>query len=112
MGFFDDRENLGPPPEPFRSGTSEGEPRSPIPLKWIGIAAAILVAFLAANTLKSIYVDLLWFDSVGQGDVFRTRVSAQLVLFLAGAAITIVVIGANIWLARRLAPRGPEESFI
>jgi uncharacterized membrane protein (UPF0182 family) len=114
MGFFDDRDrdNLGPPPEPFRMGDSRGEPRSPIPLKWIGVAAAILVLYLIANTLKSIYVDYLWFDSVGFASIFSTRITAQLTLFVIGAVITVGVIGLNIWLARRLAPRGPEESFI
>ncbi len=110
MGFFDDRENLGPPPEPFRMRTSE--PRSPIPLKWVGVAAAVLVAYLAISTLKSLYVEYLWFDSVGYASVFRTAVWTRIVLFVAGAVITVGVLGLNIYLARRLAPKAPEESFI
>ena len=120
MGFFDDRDDQGPPPDPFRSDDrEEGQRfRSPFALRWLGIAAALLVAFVAANVLKSLYVDLLWFDSVGPSgedsyaSIFRTVVGWRVVLFLGGAAITAAVLGLNIWLALRFAPRGPEESFI
>ena len=122
MGFFDDREDLGPPPDPFRLDSRGGDGgarfRSPIALRWLGLAAAILVALVAVNVLKSLYVDLLWFDSVGpSGDesyagIFRTVVVSRVLLFLGGAAITAAVLGANVWVALRLAPRGPEESFI
>jgi hypothetical protein len=37
---------------------------------------------------------------------------ARVSLFFVGAAITVAVIGGNIFLARRLAPKGHEESFI
>ncbi len=120
MGFFDDRDNQGPPPDPFRlEDREEGQRfRSPFALRWLGIAAALLVAFVAANVLKSLYVDLLWFDSVGPSGedsyagIFRTVVGWRVVLFLGGATITAAVLGLNIWLARRFAPRAPEESFI
>ena len=122
MGFFDDREDRDSPPDPLRledrGGGSATPFRSPIALRWLGLAAAILVALVAANVLKSLYVDLLWFDSVGpSGDesyagIFRTVVASRVLLFLGGAAITAAVLGTNIWVARRLAPRGLEESFI
>ncbi|MDA0351228.1 MAG: UPF0182 family protein [Chloroflexi bacterium] len=86
--------------------------RSTVPLRWIGVAAAVLVGFIVLSVLKSIYVDVLWFDSVGYQSVFRRVLVARISLFFVGAAITVAVIGANIFLARRLAPRGPEESFI
>ena len=114
MGFFDDRErgDLGPPPEPFRIGGNTPEFKSPVPLRWIGVAAAILVGFIVLSVLKGIYVDVLWFDSVGYQSVFRRVLIARVLLFFVGAGITVAMIGANIFLARRLAPRGPEESFI
>jgi uncharacterized protein len=64
------------------------------------------------NVFKGIYVDLLWFDSVGFESVYRRVLFARISLFFIGAGITIAVLGLNIWLARRLAPKGPEESFI
>ena len=112
MGFHDDRGRgaLGPPPEPFRIGGDQF--RSPVPLRWIGIAAGLLVVFIALNVGKSIYVDVLWFDSVGFPSIFRRVILAKIILFFIGALIALAVLGANIWLARRLAPRGIEESFI
>ena len=114
MGFFDNRErgDLGLPPEPFRTGGNTPQFRSPVPLRWIGVAAAILVGFIVLSVLKSIFVDVLWFDSVGYESVFRKVLVARVSLFFIGAAITIGFIGLNIILARRFAPSGPEESFI
>ena len=120
MGFFDnrqDRGDLGPPPDPFRIGG--GTPfRSPIALRWIGVAAAALVLFVVLNVGKSLYVDFLWFDSIGgdgessYGSVFRTVLVARVSLFFVGALLSGAVLGLNIWLARRFAPVGDEESFI
>jgi hypothetical protein len=101
------------PPGPFfRPRPGAGQPNPIIGFKWIGVAAALLVLFSTAGVLRSIYVDLLWFRSVGFEDVFRTRISTQVVLFLIGAVVAAVAIGVNIWAARRLAPRGPEMSFV
>lgn len=83
-----------------------------MPLRWIGIAVTILVSFIVINVFKGIYVDLLWFDSVGFESVYRRVLFARISLFFIGAGITIAVLGLNIWIARRLAPKGPEESFI
>ena len=111
MGFFEDRDDVGPPPQPFRIG-GEGGFRSPIGLRWIGLGAAILILFILANVAKTLFVDWLWFDSVDKGDVFKRIVVAKVSLFAAGAVISGVVIGLNIWLARHFAPKGVEESFI
>ncbi|MDA0302282.1 MAG: UPF0182 family protein, partial [Chloroflexi bacterium] len=111
MGFFDDRGDLGPPPEPFRFGTSEGG-RQSLPFRWLGLGALVLVAYLAINVLKTIYVDLLWFDSVGFTSVYRTELTARILLFFAGALVAVAVVGGNILIARRFAPVGIEESFI
>jgi uncharacterized protein len=70
------------------------------------------VGFIIINVFKGIYVDLLWFDSVGFESVYRRVLFARVALFFIGAGITVAVLGLNIWLARRLAPKGPEESFI
>ena len=71
-----------------------------------------MLLFVAASVAKSIYVDFLWFESVDFEGNFRRVLAARTLLFAVGAAITTVVLGFNIWLARRLAPVGVEESFI
>ena len=111
MGFQDDRDNLGPPPDPFRF--YEERRRPPVGRTWIGVGAAGLVAFFFLGVLRSIYVDALWFDSVGFSDVYRTELTWRVLLFVIGAATAASVLGINIAIARRLAPRGvPDESFI
>ena len=71
-----------------------------------------MLLFVATNVAKSIYVDFLWFDSVEFASNFRRVLAARALLFVTGTLITLVVLGFNIWLARRLAPQGFEESFI
>ncbi len=74
--------------------------------------------FVVATIAKSLYVDWLWFDSVDSAgavsysSVFQRIVVVKILLFVGGAVLAAVVIGANIWLARRFAPKGVEESFI
>src|SRR5690606_21638151 len=94
--------NIGPPPsEPRQGETGGGGLQPPVPWKTLAVAAAILVVLVTANVLKSIYVDFLWFRSVGFESVFRTRITTQVWLFLAGAVAAAVVIGGNLLLARR-----------
>ncbi len=109
MGFFDDRGNLGPPPEPFRFGTTSRQPGS---FRWLGLAALALAGYLAISVLKAIFVDVLWFGSVGFSGVYQTELTARVLLFVIGALIAVAVLGGNILLARRFAPVGDEESFL
>ncbi len=83
-----------------------------MPLRWLGIAAAFVVLFVIASWAKAIYVDYLWFESVDYEGNFRRVLSARISLLLAGTLIAGLVLGVNLWLARRLAPQGVEESFI
>lgn len=121
MGFFgggrgrgsgDDRDDLGPPPDPFRM------PQRPEPFagggqrRLLGLLAAGLVVFFVVDALKSIYVDSLWFGSIGFSGVFETELRARVLLFVVGTLIALMVIGANVALARRLAPDEIEESFL
>ncbi|MDA0269467.1 MAG: UPF0182 family protein [Chloroflexi bacterium] len=111
MGFHDDRGNLGPPPEPFR--INEGrEMRSPVPLRWLALAAIAVVLYVTLNVLKSIYTNAMWFDSVEFGSVYRTVVMSRITLFAIGAVVAGVVIGLNVMIARRLAPAGFEATLI
>lgn len=112
MGFYEDRGDLGPPPDPFRFDRRGGFRAPSRAVRWLGIAAAILVLFALLSVLKSIYVNVLWFDSVDYGSVYRRAIAWRVVLFLVGAGVSALAIGGNIWLARRLSPQAPEESFI
>jgi uncharacterized protein len=108
--YFDEREPRDPPP--FRPSTVGGPPPQPLRRNWIAIAAGLFVLFAAAGTLRSIYVDFLWFESVGFDSVFRTRLTTQLLLFLIGTVTAALVMGGNVLVARRMAPKLREVSFV
>lgn len=64
-------------------------------LIWL-LAIGSLIALLATwNTLVSLYVNWLWFESLGQQAVFRTRILAQAGLWLIGFFVTLVVLLIN-----------------
>ena len=112
LGFFDNRERGGDnTPPPFDLNTSRNT-QFPIPNRILVIGVVGLILLIVLSVLKGFYVDLLWFDSVGYDSVFWKSITAKTLLFLAGLFISILVLGTNIWLARKLSPQGPEQSFI
>ena len=112
LSFFDNRERGGDnTPPPFDINTSRTT-QFPIPNRILVIGVVGLIFLIVLSVLKGFYVDLLWFDSVGYDSVFWKSISAKVILFLLGLFISISVLGTNIWLARKLAPQGPEQSFI
>ncbi|HEX2035861.1 MAG TPA: UPF0182 family protein [Chloroflexota bacterium] len=67
----------------------------------IGAAAALVVAFIG----KGLYVDWLWFASLGFDGVYLTVLATRWWLFVAGAALCLGIVLPNVLLARRLAAR-------
>ncbi|MHB8574060.1 MAG: UPF0182 family membrane protein [Dehalococcoidia bacterium] len=102
--------SLGPPPIQFRI------PRDQFPrmhaARWLVVLVVLFVLFTAASIGKSIYADYLWFDSLGFASVFGKQIITKIWLFFAGALVFLALMALNLWLARRLAPTGLEESFI
>lgn len=113
--YGEDR-NGSPPPEGPGGGAAAAKAKIPwtavgLAGKALGPALWILVAIIAADILKSIYVDYLWFESVGFEGLFLRRLNTQIPLFLAGYLVAGAAIGGNIWVARRSVPRGAEKPF-
>jgi uncharacterized membrane protein (UPF0182 family) len=50
--------------------------------------AVLAVIVLGGRTALSYYVDVLWFDSLGYGDVFWKTLGLQWGIFTAFAAVT------------------------
>jgi uncharacterized membrane protein (UPF0182 family) len=73
-----------------------------------GVVVALIVLYSVASIAKDIYIDWLWFESVGQEDVYRTRISTQVWLFFAGTVVSLVFLGGNILAAFRIASSGEE----
>ena len=105
-----DGEGLGPPPPIFQIGRRDALPGGMG--RWLIVAAALLAVYIAAGVAKSIYSDWLWFGSLGYASVYSTEIITRLWLFLAGAGVFLALFVGNVVLARRLAPRGYEESFV
>jgi uncharacterized membrane protein (UPF0182 family) len=78
----------------------------------LGMSAAGLALVVTAGVLKSIYVDYLWFQSVGFEQVFQTRITTQVLLFVIGMVTAAIALGGSTRFAWRAAPRRHEESFI
>ena len=81
---------------------------------WLIVGGFVVALFLLA-TLFSLSVGLItdgmWFNSVGFGGVFFTRLWAQVGSFAAGALIAFLFVWANLWLAGRLIPKSQLRRF-
>ncbi|MCX6021088.1 MAG: UPF0182 family protein, partial [Chloroflexi bacterium] len=98
------RRDLGPPPPPFRI---HGRDRGPLGKteRWLLLAGLAGLLLLAANIFKDVYIDSLWFESVGFSDVYFTALITRAALFGGAALIFLLFFGGNLLLARRMAPR-------
>ncbi len=72
---------------------------------WVAFGV-ILAVFVLFSVGVDLWTDALWFTSVGFDAVFWTRVSTQAALFVAGFAITAIILLGNLWLAHRFSPAG------
>ena len=105
----------------FRGGyrRTTGGPSGELPELNIGkgwiIFGVIMVVLLALVTLFGLTVglgtDAIWFQSVGYGNVFWTRFGTQILYFVVGAAVAIVVLWINLVLAGRFIPKGQLRQF-
>ena len=76
------------------------------PRRWT--LAVLLLAFVvlaAVGSVSRFYTDLLWFREVDKTAVFWGSLRAKAVLGLLAGVGTALVVGANLWLVERLAPR-------
>ena len=115
---MDDRDDqFRPPPDPTDRGPGGRppvRPRRPAsaspnpPNGRIALVVAVFTVIILFGTgAIEFWTDALWYESVEFDGIFWTRVWASLALFVGGAAITLVVLLGNLWIANRLAP--PSE---
>ena len=115
----EDEENLGPPPPPFRiGGRGRGGGRQRFELRsfgsynrWIILGVILLLTYIVLNTLKSIYVDWIWFDGIGYKGVYSKVIGTQTWLFLGGAGIFLVYFAINAYFAARPILRLPAPGL-
>ncbi|MBI1294634.1 UPF0182 family protein [bacterium] len=78
-------------------------------LWWIIVPFLLLTLF---NRGLSYYTDWLWYDSLEFASIFITRITASIGLLVVGALIFWIFLALNVLLARRLEPRGLDDTPI
>jgi uncharacterized membrane protein (UPF0182 family) len=68
--------------------------------RWV-ILAAIILAFMLLRSV-SIYVEALWFDSLGYASVYWYTLRLKLALFFIFLLLTLVILRAAFWLLERM----------
>ena len=86
-------------------------------IKWGLILVGVVFLLVVFNTLRGVYTDWLWFNSLGFLDVFRTILWTRAWLFITGAVVFGVMITVTVVLAQRHArgestlPLPPETLY-
>jgi len=97
-----------------RGGPSNEFPEFHLTKGWI-VLGAILVGILILSSIFALTVGLItdgmWFNSIGYGDVFSTRVLSQALFFVVGGVVAFVFLWFNLWLAGRFIPKGQLRRF-
>lgn len=71
---------------------------------WITVVVAFVLIYIIGGLILSYYADWLWFGEVGYRGIFWKSLMSQFALGIIAGIVFFVILYANIWLARRLAP--------
>ncbi|MFB0900529.1 MAG: UPF0182 family protein [Dehalococcoidia bacterium] len=119
MGYFDfGNSNKDNNQEDVFSFNSENLSLPKIPIKFIASIAFIIISLFVIGTLKSIYVDWLWFGSTDSSSsesylpIYQSIHSAKIILFLVGFFISLIIISINIFIARKLSPKNTSNNIL
>ena len=76
--------------------------KKPSPLALTFIILAVLAGGLVS--LSGVYVDWLWFESVGFTGVWSTVLTTKIALFIVAGFVTSLIISLNVYIAYRRRP--------
>ncbi|MYI55478.1 MAG: hypothetical protein F4062_00335, partial [Acidimicrobiia bacterium] len=78
--------------------------------------AAVIIVLVSLRGAAGFYTDFLWFEALGQADVWRTIILSRIVLALIFIAFLFALLYGNLTIADRMAPAqrpgGPEEDVL
>ncbi len=106
---------MGQPP---RIGSRIPKPLQSRRFRWIlfAVIVALIVLLFSLRGIAGFYTDYLWFDALGQNDVWRRVLVSQIVLALIFIGFLGLLIYGNLAIADRIAPSsrpdGPEEDVL
>jgi uncharacterized membrane protein (UPF0182 family) len=85
-------------------------------IAFIVAAAVVLVLLMSLRGIAGFYTDYLWFDEVGQTEVWRGVLGAKVLLAAVFTALFFVGMWASLAIADRIAPKfrpvGPEDELV
>ncbi len=76
----------------------------------VGVVGLLVLASIFTLTVGLI-TDGMWFNSVGYGDVFSTRIGSQILFFVVGGLLAFVFFWVNLRLAGHFIPKGQLRRF-
>jgi uncharacterized membrane protein (UPF0182 family) len=105
-------DDFGPPPPPFRIRRRHVDFRSFGSYnRWIVVGVVLILLYILLNTLRGIYVDLLWFDGAGYRAVYEKMLVTKVLLFAGGLLVFAVFFGTNVVFAGRAILRSPAPGL-
>jgi uncharacterized protein len=76
------------------------------PRRWtLAVLLLALLVLVAVGSLSRWYTDLLWFREIDKADLFWGALRAKVVVGLLAGLGTALIVGVNLWMVERLAPR-------
>ncbi len=98
-----------------RRGKSSGDiPEIKIGRGWIVLGIVFLVLLVLSSIFAltvNLSTDAIWFQSVGFGNVFWTRLGTEVLYFVVGFAAAFLFVWINLYLAGRFIPNVPRRQF-
>jgi hypothetical protein len=76
-----------------------------------GIALVLFLLMSVFGLTVGMATDAIWFQSIGFGNVFWTRVGSQVLFFGVGAGAAFAILWLNLWIAGRAIPKGQLRQF-
>jgi uncharacterized protein len=70
----------------------------------ISVVVVLIVLLIVLSSLTGVYINWLWFGSVGYRQVYRTMFWTRLILFLIFGFLMALIIGGNLLIAYRVRP--------
>ena len=80
-------------------------------MKWVAVAAVVVILLILLSLFRGIYADWLWFGELGYRGVFVKVILTRAILFAVGFSIVAIFVAASLFAAYK-ASFGPVSASI